>query len=67
MKTINTVDESMGYAVRLDDNRDVSGTAHPGGILFELRNGAVVSRMVLTLDALGAMASIAKKLTEVTE
>ena len=60
-------DEPMWYMVQLDDNRDVSGAAHPGGILFELRNGAVVSRMVLTMEALGAMAAIARKLTEVTE
>ena len=57
-------DESMWYMVQLDDNRDVYGTAHLGGILFELRNGAAITRMVLTMEALGAMAAIAKKLTE---
>ena len=59
--------EPMWYMVQLDDNRDVSGTAHPGGILFKLRNGAVVSRMALTLEALVAMVGIAKKLTEEEE
>lgn len=51
---------SKAFQVTIDDNRSIVGKAYHGGVTFQFRNGACVTRLSLSYAAINSMGQIAE-------
>lgn len=55
------------FKINIDENRSVMGKSHCGGVLFQFANGAWVTRLALSYEAIAAMVKIAEAVKTVQE